>query len=64
MQYQKFLSENFHFLVVKFSVHLNWHVFLMALPGAMIQLYLPKVLGQIYLIKQYRSRSDDAEGEI
>ena len=28
-KYQKFLSENFHFLVVKFSVHLNRHVFVM-----------------------------------
>ena len=27
--YQKFLSENFHFLVVKFSVYLNRHVFVM-----------------------------------
>ena len=26
-KYQKFLSENFHFLVVKFSVHLNKRVF-------------------------------------
>ena len=24
-----FLSENFHFLLIKFSVHLNRHVFLM-----------------------------------
>ena len=24
-----FLSENFLFLVVKFSVYLNWHVFVM-----------------------------------
>ena len=28
-KYQNFLSENFHFLVVKFSVYLNWHVFVM-----------------------------------
>ena len=28
-KYQKFLSENFHFLVVKFSVYLNRHVFVM-----------------------------------
>ena len=27
--YQIFLSENFHFLVVKFSVYLNRHVFVM-----------------------------------
>ena len=26
-KYQNFLSENFHFLVVKFSVYLNRHVF-------------------------------------
>ena len=25
-----FLSENFHFLVVKFSIYLNRHVFVMA----------------------------------
>ena len=28
-KYQNFLSENFHFLVVKFSVYLNRHVFVM-----------------------------------
>ena len=28
-KYQKFLSENFHFLVGKFSVYLNRHVFVM-----------------------------------
>ena len=28
-KYQKFLSENFHFLVVKFSVYLNRRVFVM-----------------------------------
>ena len=26
-KYQNFLSENFHFLVIKFSVYLNRHVF-------------------------------------
>ena len=26
-KYQNFLSENFHFLVVKFSLYLNRHVF-------------------------------------
>ena len=26
---QNFLSENFHFLVVKFSVYLNKHVYIM-----------------------------------
>ena len=30
-KYQNFLSENFHFLVGKFSVYLNRHVFLMIL---------------------------------
>ena len=30
-KYHKFLSENFHFLVVKFSVYLNRHVFVMYL---------------------------------
>ena len=28
-KYQIFFSENFHFLVVKFSVHLNRRVFVM-----------------------------------
>ena len=28
-KYQKFLSENFHFLVVKFSVYFNRYVFVM-----------------------------------
>ena len=31
-KYQNFLSENFHFLVVKFSVYLNRHIFVMKLP--------------------------------
>ena len=29
-EYQNFLSENFHFLVIKFSVYLNRHVFVMS----------------------------------
>ena len=29
----KFLSENFHFLVAKFSVYLSRHVFIMKLPS-------------------------------
>ena len=29
-KYRNFLSENFHFLVVKFSVYLNRHVFVMS----------------------------------
>ena len=32
-KYQNFLSENFHFLVVKFSVYLNRHVFVMFCTG-------------------------------
>ena len=28
-KYQNFLFENFHFFVVKFSVYLNRHVFVM-----------------------------------
>ena len=28
-QYQNFLSENFHFLMVKFSIYLNRRVFVM-----------------------------------
>ena len=30
-KYQNFLSENFHLLVVKFSIYLNRHVFVMRL---------------------------------
>ena len=30
-KYQSFLSEKFHFLVVKFSIYLNRHVFVMYL---------------------------------
>ena len=33
-KYQNFLSENFHFLVVKFSVYLNRHVFIMKMKGS------------------------------
>ena len=29
-KYQRFLSENFQFLEVKFSIYLNRHVFVMA----------------------------------
>ena len=29
VKYQEFLSENFHFSVIKFSVYLNRHVFIM-----------------------------------
>ena len=29
MKYQKFLPENFHFLVLKFSIYLNRRVFAM-----------------------------------
>ena len=28
-KYQIFLSENFHFLVVKCSIYMDWHVFVM-----------------------------------
>ena len=28
-KYLNFLSESFPFLVVKFSIYLNWHVFIM-----------------------------------
>ena len=40
-KYQNFLSENFHFLVVKFSVYLNRHVFVM-FPEKVVTL-LPKL---------------------
>ena len=29
-----FLSESFHFSVIKFSVYLNWHVFVMIVQSA------------------------------
>ena len=32
-KHQNFLSENFHFLVVEFSVYLNRHVFIMQCLG-------------------------------
>ena len=34
-KYQKFLSKNFHFLMVKFSVYLNRHVSVMIYFGVM-----------------------------
>ena len=33
-KYQNFLSENFHFLEVKFSIYLNRHVFVMSISWA------------------------------
>ena len=33
-KYQNFLSENFHVLVVKFSVYLNRYVFIMKIHAA------------------------------
>ena len=38
-KYQNFLSENFHFLVAKFSIYLNRHVFVMML-SIQILIYL------------------------
>ena len=35
-----FLFENFHFLVLKFSVYMNRHVFVMELIGQLAQRYL------------------------
>ena len=35
-KYQDFLSENFHFLVVKFSVYLNGRVFVMKVRNTII----------------------------
>ena len=35
-KYQIFFSENFHFLVVKFSVHLNSCVFVMSCRGSIV----------------------------
>ena len=36
-KYQIFLSENLHFLVAKFSVYLNRHVFVMNLENAALR---------------------------
>ena len=36
-KYQIFLSENFHFLVIKFSVYLNRHVFVMVIAAAVVK---------------------------
>ena len=38
MKISEFLSENFQFLVVKFSIYLNWRVFIMSnhLDGAIL----------------------------
>ena len=41
-KYENFLSENFHSLVVKFSVYLNRHVFIMKLT---IFIYISKKIG-------------------
>ena len=39
-KYQNFLSENFHFLVVKFLVYLNRHVLVMLLLNVTLLLLL------------------------
>ena len=41
-KYQKFLAENVHFLVVKFSVYLNRHVFVMPVLPAGLYLWGPR----------------------
>ena len=38
-----FLPENFHFLVVKFSIYLNRHVFVMDLPLMILVLYVYQI---------------------
>ena len=38
-KYQNFLSENFHFLVIKFAVCLNRHVFVMIMIIFIISIY-------------------------
>ena len=47
-KYQNFLSENFHLLVVKFSVYLNRHVFLMVYQNSQI---LVRVVDVFSLLK-------------
>ena len=52
-KYQNFLSENFHFLMVKFSVYLNRHVFVMdTLSHVEAHLFLLRflVLFSLYLL--------------
>ena len=44
-----FLSENFHFLKVKFSIYLHRHVFLMKhVQNAQIKIHPPHVQGLIW----------------
>ena len=42
-KYQKFLSENFQFLVIKFSIYLNRRVFVMFLGAEKILSRLPQI---------------------
>ena len=50
-KYQIFLSENFQFLVVKFSIYLNRHVFIM---GRIVFLgtlsYLWELAGTVFML--------------
>ena len=39
-KYQNFLSEDIHFLVVKFSIYLNRHVFVMNTQFIVVHTYL------------------------
>ena len=39
-KYQKFVSENFHFLVGKFSVYLNRHVFIMIFMQLLLNIFV------------------------
>ena len=48
-KYQIFLSENFHFLVVKFSVYLNRLVFVMVDPNGTARYHLDIHCFQRYL---------------
>ena len=43
-----FLSENFHFLVVKFSVYLNKHVFVMRIGHIDAALLPTVILAKVY----------------
>ena len=45
--YQSFLSENFQFLVMKFSMYLNRCVFVMIIPPMLYSIFNISFLGKI-----------------
>ena len=57
MKISEFLSENFQFSVVTFSIYLNRRVFVIGLRLSNAQLYHTKLFGQMAGVsKQYRPR--------